>query len=85
MLKKPAASIMKKPAAKKDVLVTWAGTQYMDGGFKHMRATWPQSMNYSTPKKRELLMRWIRMWQFRTWYSGEDLFDTFLKKCVAVV
>ena len=87
VFKKPAASVMKvmkKPAAKKDVLVTWAGTQYMDGGFKHMRATWPQSMNYGTPQKRELLMRWIRMWQFRTWYSGEDLFDTFLKKCVTL-
>jgi hypothetical protein len=57
--------------------LVWGGTQYMDGGFKHMRASWPQTMNHSTKQNRLILMRWIRLWQFRTWYSGQDYMKEF--------
>ena len=30
---------------------------------------------YGKSAERDRLMQWIRLWQFRTWHSGEDLME----------
>ena len=62
-----------KPAS----ILTWGGTQFLGGGFKHMRAAWPATMRYTKASERKVLVRWIRLWQWRTWHSGDDVMVSF--------
>jgi hypothetical protein len=64
--------VKRQSTGKAKTILTWGGTQFMDGGFKHMRSAWPANMNHGTEEQRALIMRYIRLFQFRTWFSGHD-------------